>query len=54
MWKAPFNKAHLKVLTTACCATGYSPRAALCYDPIMGTFQHHHVIGGDSRGLLPA
>lgn len=54
MWKAPFNKAHLKVLTIACCATGYSPRATLCYDTIMGTFQHHYVIGGVSRGLLPA
>lgn len=29
MWKPPFNKAHLKVLTTACCATGYSPWATL-------------------------
>lgn len=30
MWKPPFNKAHLKVLTIACCATGYSPWGLHC------------------------
>lgn len=54
MWKPPFNKAHLKVLTTASCTTGYSPWATLYYDTIMGTFLCHYVIGGVSRGLFPA